>query len=131
MAGAIAVHNFFCHRANGAWYVDRDTANGKPPGLMRMDRLAATCSGETACPAGRFLGAEHSRAPRRMTSPRSQTENAGVPPWVIVAGGFHQAGGMDRPTAALATHLCEPRSPVSPVRLPANARPHPNSSVTP
>src|SRR5260370_37580493 len=96
MAGAIPMYNFFCHRANGAWYVDRDTANGKPPGLMRMDRLAATYSGETACPAGRFLGAEHSRAPRRMTSPRTQTEKSGVPPWLAGAGGCHHAGSADR-----------------------------------
>src|SRR5688572_11152288 len=26
-------------------------------------------------------------------------------PWVIVAGGFHQHGGMDRANAALAAHL--------------------------
>src|SRR5215218_5609125 len=29
------------------------------------------------------------------------------PPWVIVAGGFHQHGGMDRANAALASHLLE------------------------
>jgi hypothetical protein len=41
------MYNLFCHRTNGNRFVDRDTANGKPPGLMRMDRLAAGCSGET------------------------------------------------------------------------------------
>jgi len=30
-----------------------------------------------------------------------------VPPWVIVAGGFHQRGGMDRANAALAAYLLE------------------------
>jgi glycosyltransferase involved in cell wall biosynthesis len=30
---------------------------------------------------------------------------AEVAPWVVVAGGFHQRGGMDRANAALATHL--------------------------
>jgi glycosyltransferase involved in cell wall biosynthesis len=35
-----------------------------------------------------------------------------VPPWVIVAGGFHQRGGMDRANAALAAHLLESGVPV-------------------
>jgi glycosyltransferase involved in cell wall biosynthesis len=33
-------------------------------------------------------------------------------PWVIVAGGFHDHGGMDRANAALATHLLESGVPV-------------------
>ena len=32
--------------------------------------------------------------------------------WVIVAGGFHQRGGMDRANAALARHLLDSRIPV-------------------
>jgi glycosyltransferase involved in cell wall biosynthesis len=47
-----------------------------------------------------------------MTRAGAQTENATRPPWVIVAGGFHQAGGMDRANAALATYLCELGRPV-------------------
>ncbi len=35
-----------------------------------------------------------------------------VSPWVIVAGGFHQRGGMDRANAALAAHLLESGVPV-------------------
>jgi len=33
-------------------------------------------------------------------------------PWVIVAGGFHQRGGMDRANAALAAYLLESGTPV-------------------
>jgi glycosyltransferase involved in cell wall biosynthesis len=33
-------------------------------------------------------------------------------PWVIVAGGFHQRGGMDRANAALASYLLESGTPV-------------------
>src|SRR5687767_15927389 len=33
-------------------------------------------------------------------------------PWVIVAGGFHQHGGMDRANAALAAWLLESGTPV-------------------
>jgi glycosyltransferase involved in cell wall biosynthesis len=33
-------------------------------------------------------------------------------PWVIVAGGFHQRGGMDRANAALASHLADRGMPV-------------------
>jgi glycosyltransferase involved in cell wall biosynthesis len=35
-----------------------------------------------------------------------------APPWVIVAGGFHQHGGMDRANAALAAYLLEAGIPV-------------------
>ena len=39
-----------------------------------------------------------------MTDPlRSMAEPA---PWVLVAGGFHQEGGMDKANAALARYLC-------------------------
>lgn len=34
------------------------------------------------------------------------------PPWVIVAGGFHERGGMDRANAALAKHLVSGGIPV-------------------
>jgi glycosyltransferase involved in cell wall biosynthesis len=37
---------------------------------------------------------------------------ADAAPWVIVAGGFHQAGGMDRANAALATYLIDRGHPV-------------------
>ena len=33
-------------------------------------------------------------------------------PWIIVAGGFHQRGGMDRANAALAAHLLRTGTPV-------------------
>src|SRR5689334_5654567 len=33
-------------------------------------------------------------------------------PWVIVAGGFHQQGGMDRANAALASYLIDRGHPV-------------------
>ena len=33
-------------------------------------------------------------------------------PWVIVAGGFHHRGGMDRANAALAAYLLESGTPV-------------------
>ncbi len=35
-----------------------------------------------------------------------------VAPWVIVAGGFHHHGGMDRANAALAWHLVRMHTPV-------------------
>src|SRR5216683_1137873 len=65
-----------------------------------------------------------------MTRRRPQTENAGRPPWVIVAGGFHQAGGMDRANAALATYLCEIGRPVHLVSFRVDAGLERNSSVT-
>jgi hypothetical protein len=34
------------------------------------------------------------------------------PPWVLVAGGFHREGGMDKANAALAAYLCAARVPV-------------------
>jgi glycosyltransferase involved in cell wall biosynthesis len=37
---------------------------------------------------------------------------ADAPPWVIVAGGFHQQGGMDRANAALASYLIDRGHPV-------------------
>jgi glycosyltransferase involved in cell wall biosynthesis len=37
---------------------------------------------------------------------------ASASPWVIVAGGFHQRGGMDRANAALATYLLHAKVPV-------------------
>ena len=33
-------------------------------------------------------------------------------PWVLIAGGFHQRGGMDKANAALATHLVQKQIPV-------------------
>jgi hypothetical protein len=33
-------------------------------------------------------------------------------PWVIVAGGFHQKGGMDKANLALADYLLEREVPV-------------------
>ena len=33
-------------------------------------------------------------------------------PWVVVAGGFHQHGGMDRANAALASYLLDGGHPV-------------------
>ena len=39
-------------------------------------------------------------------------------PWVIVAGGFHQHGGMDRANAALAAYLLDSR----PARAPRRPR---------
>src|SRR5687768_17427060 len=33
-------------------------------------------------------------------------------PWIIVAGGFHQRGGMDRANAALAAYLLRAGTPV-------------------
>jgi glycosyltransferase involved in cell wall biosynthesis len=35
-----------------------------------------------------------------------------VPPWVLVAGGFHQRGGMDKANLALAKYLAEQGTPV-------------------
>src|SRR5579863_1197311 len=35
----------------------------------------------------------------------SSNRNAS-PPWVIVAGGFHREGGMDKANASLAAYLC-------------------------
>lgn len=32
--------------------------------------------------------------------------SGGTPPWVLVAGGFHQDGGMDKANAALAAYIC-------------------------
>lgn len=41
------------------------------------------------------------------------TRRAGQsPPWVIVSGGFHRSGGMDRANAALARYLCDRDAPV-------------------
>jgi glycosyltransferase involved in cell wall biosynthesis len=37
---------------------------------------------------------------------------ADIDPWVIVAGGFHDRGGMDRANAALARHLADAGVPV-------------------
>src|SRR5713101_3459513 len=65
-----------------------------------------------------------------MTRRRPQTENAKRPPWVIVAGGFHQAGGMDRANAALATYLCELGWPVHLVGFRVDAGLEQNSSMT-
>jgi glycosyltransferase involved in cell wall biosynthesis len=65
-----------------------------------------------------------------MTRPGAQTENARRPPWVIVAGGFHQAGGMDRANAALVTYLCELGWPVHLVSFRVDADLEQNSSVT-
>ena len=36
--------------------------------------------------------------------------------WVIVAGGFHDLGAMDRANAALARYLIEARGPRAPRR---------------
>jgi glycosyltransferase involved in cell wall biosynthesis len=60
----------------------------------------------------------------------SEAENGGPLPWVIVAGGFHYAGGMDRANAALATYLCELGWPVHLVSFRVNAELEQNSSVT-
>jgi glycosyltransferase involved in cell wall biosynthesis len=65
-----------------------------------------------------------------MTRPGEQTGNSRCPPWVIVAGGFHRAGGMDRANAALATYLCELGWPVHLVSFRVNAELEQNSSVT-
>ncbi len=38
--------------------------------------------------------------------------DAASPPWVLVSGGFHQRGGMDKANAALARYLIRQRVPV-------------------
>ena len=65
-----------------------------------------------------------------MTRAGAQTGNARRPAWVIVAGGFHRAGGMDRANAALATYLSELGWPVHLVSFRVNADLEQNSSVT-
>jgi glycogen synthase len=48
-----------------------------------------------------------------MPSPRVDPHSPRVDgPWLIVAGGFHENGGMDRANAALASHLAKRGNPV-------------------
>lgn len=48
----------------------------------------------------------------RSMNPRSQHASLSQQPWVIVAAGFHQNGGMDKANLALADYLLERETPV-------------------
>ena len=52
-------------------------------------------------------------------------------PWVLIAGGFHQTGGMDKANAALATYLVQQQIPVHLVahRVDEALAAHPDVSV--
>src|SRR5207245_8145219 len=53
------------------------------------------------------------------------------PPWVLIAGGFHQTGGMDKANAALAAYLVQQQIPLHLVahRVDETLAAHPDVSV--
>lgn len=65
-----------------------------------------------ACPRGNMaerIDEGGARQRRRAPADGTSAPSAGAagPPWVLIAGGFHARGGMDRANAALAAHLLE------------------------
>jgi glycosyltransferase involved in cell wall biosynthesis len=74
------------------------------------DRYA---SADTSKDADRIIATS---VPGRIRLPKktSGTESTGIgsQPWIIVAGGFHELGGMDKANAALARYLLERNAPV-------------------
>jgi glycosyltransferase involved in cell wall biosynthesis len=58
--------------------------------------------------AGNFASASPvaTMAEAGLTPPRTSRGNLIAPAWVLVAGDFHRAGGMDRANAELARYLC-------------------------
>jgi hypothetical protein len=67
----------------------------------------------------------------RLGPSRISRDNMIAPAWVLVAGDFHPAGGMDRANAELARYLCATRVPLHLVthRVDADLADHPNVHV--
>src|SRR6202030_2291680 len=65
------------------------------------DRMSAMPGSNLACapPAATTAGAA-------FATSRTSRGDLIAPAWVLVAGDFHRAGGMDRANAELASYLC-------------------------
>src|SRR5712671_5843536 len=90
------------------------------------DRMSVTAVNEfDECRAYWDLG----RSPARAVA--DFRDNMIAPAWVLVAGDFHPAGGMDRANAELARYLCATRVPLHLVthRVDADLADHPNVHV--
>src|SRR3989442_11620291 len=48
----------------------------------------------------------------RFENIAAESHKAELAPWVLIAGGFHSRGGMDKANAALATYLLEGGTPL-------------------
>jgi hypothetical protein len=107
--GATLLRDFIFDRTARHWVAERDSAISDGDDVCRMDRRATTQANRAYRSSATRIARGTFGASRLMLT---GSQERSTEPWVLIAGGFHEDGGMDQLNAGLARYLMSCDTPV-------------------